>query len=171
MTILLNPFDVKSIDNAIRMVEQFSKETLDKIDALIHAMVVEGETIALALCHAESGETQMSIIQESKVEGARLGAVGYIIAGGAAIWLEFGTGVAKNENAGVSYPGVKPPNIVEHGHYEKGKGLSGDLWAYYDDKQGKVRVTRGIAATAFMWHSATYLRNHFPEIARKVWKG
>lgn len=172
MNITLNPFDIKSIDNAIRMVEQFSKETLDKIDALIHAMVVEGETVAMMLClPAETGDTQVSITRQSKVEGARNDAVGYIIAGGAAIWLEFGTGVAKNENVGKTYPGVKPDNIVEHGYYGKKKGLSGDLWAYYDDKKGKVMVTRGIAARAFMWQSATYLRNHFPEIARKVWKG
>ena len=80
MNITLNPFDVKSIDNAIRMVEQLSKETLDKIDALIHAMVVEGETVAMVLClPAETGDTQMSITRESKVEGARTDAVGYII--------------------------------------------------------------------------------------------
>lgn len=172
MNITLNPFDVKSIDNAIAMVEKFSKDTLDKMGELIAAMVEEGEQVALTLClPSETGDTGMSILDESKVEGARNEAVGYIIAGGAAIWLEFGTGVAKNEMAGVEYPGVKPPNIVEHGSYEKGKGASGELWAYYDDKQGKVRVTRGIAARAFMWQSATYLRNHFPEIARKVWKG
>lgn len=172
MTILLNPFDVKSIDNAIRMVEQFSKETLDNIEKVIKAMVEEGEQVAIQLClPADSGETVASIQAGSRVEGVRTNAVGYIIAGGAAIWLEFGTGVAKNERMGKTYPGVKPDNIVEHGYYGKKKGLSGNLWAYYDDKKGKVMVTRGIAARAFMWHSATYLRNHFPEIARKVWKG
>ena len=169
MNILLNPFDVKSIDNAIRMVEQFSKETLDKIDALIHAMVVEGETVAMTLClPAETGDTQISITRESKVEGARTDAVGYIIAGGAAIWLEFGTGVAKND---AGYPGVKPEGIVGYGEYGQHKGATGKPWVYYDERQGKFRATRGIAARAFMWQSATYLRKHFPEIARKVWKG
>ena len=187
MNITLNPFDVKSIDNAIRMVERFSEETLNKIDALIHAMVVEGETVAMVLClPAETGDTQMSITRESKVEGARTDAVGYIIAGGAAIWLEFGTGVLYPDN----YPGTKPSGIVGHGefgekqtwsyyddegkkHTRRGqrKGSTGEAWTYYDQKQGRWRATHGLPARAFMWHTATYLRNHFPELARKVWKG
>ena len=172
MEIRVNPFSIESIDNALALLSTFTESTLDKVDRLIEEMVTEGEHISMILClPAETGDTQMSITRESKVTGLRHNRYGYIIAGGAAIWLEFGTGVAKNERAGVEYPGVKPPNIVEHGSYEKGKGASGEPWAYYDDKQGKVRVTRGIAARAFMWQSATYLRNHFPELARKVWKG
>ena len=102
-----------------------------------------------------------------------LGGIGTValagMAGGAAIWLEFGTGVYYPDN----YPGEKPSGIVAHGEYGKkeNKGSTGDPWFYYDEKQGRFRITRGLPARAFMWQTATHLRNHFPELARKVWKG
>lgn len=169
MEIRVNPFSLESIDNALALLSTFTESTLDKVDRLIEEMVTEGEHISMILClPAETGDTQMSITRESKVTGVRHNRYGYIIAGGAAIWLEFGTGVAKND---AGYPGTKPEGIVGYGEYGKHKGATGQPWVYYDEKQGKFRVTRGIAARAFMWHTATYLRNHFPELARKVWKG
>ena len=168
MEIRVNPFSLESIDNALALLSTFTESTLDKVDELIALMVEEGEYVALAKClPAESGETSDSILTESKVTGVRHNRYGYIIAGGAAIWLEFGTGVHYPDN----YPGTKPSGIVEHGEYEKKKGSTGDAWFYYDQKQGRWRATRGLPARAFMWRTATHLRNHFPELARKVWKG
>jgi hypothetical protein len=170
MEIRVNPFSIESIDNALALLSTFTESTLDKVDELIALMVEEGEYVALAKClPAESGETSDSILSESKVTGLRHNRYGYIIAGGAAIWLEFGTGVYYPDN----YPGEKPSGIVAHGEYGKkeNKGSTGDPWFYYDEKQGRFRITRGLPARAFMWQTATHLRNHFPELARKVWKG
>ena len=168
MEIRVNPYSLESIDNALAILKTFTESTLDKVDALIELMVQEGEYVASILClPAESGDTGMSILNESKVVGGRHNRYGYIIAGGAAIWLEFGTGVYYPDN----YPGTKPSGIVAHGEYGKKKGSTGDPWVYYDEKQGRFRITRGLPARAFMWETATYLRNHFPELARKVWKG
>lgn len=168
MEIRVNPFSIESIDNALALLSTFTESTLDKVDRLIEEMVTEGEHISMILClPAETGDTQMSITRESKVTGLRHNRYGYIIAGGAAIWLEFGTGVYYPDN----YPGTKPSGIVGRGEYGQKKGSTGKPWAYYDEKQGRIRVTHGLPARAFMWHTATYLRNHFPELARKVWKG
>lgn len=168
MEIRVNPFSIESIDNALALLSTFTESTLDKVDELIALMVEEGEYVALTKClPAESGETSDSILSESKVTGVRHNRYGYIIAGGAAIWLEFGTGVYYPDN----YPGEKPSKIVGRGEYGQKKGSTGKPWAYYDEKQGKFRVTRGLPARAFMWQTATHLRNHFPELARKVWKG
>lgn len=189
MEIRVNPFSLESIDNALALLETFTESTLDKVDELIELMVQEGEYVAAVLsAPAETGDTQMSVINESKVTGGRHNRYGYIIAGGAAIWLEFGTGVANPDN----YPGTKPSGIVAHGefgiekkhkwsyydaegkkHTRRGQrlGSTGEAWTYYDQKQGRWRATHGLPARAFMWHTATYLRNHFPELARKVWKG
>lgn len=187
MEIRVNPFSIESIDNALALLSTFTESTLDKVDELIALMVEEGEYVALAKClPAESGETSDSILSESKVTGVRHNRYGYIIAGGAAIWLEFGTGVLYPDN----YPGTKPSGIVGHGefgeeqtwsyyddegkkHTRRGqrKGSTGEAWTYYDQKQGRWRATHGLPARAFMWQTATHLRNHFPELARKVWKG
>lgn len=168
MEIRVNPFSLESIDNALALLSTFTESTLDKVDRLIEEMVTEGEHISMILClPAETGDTQMSIIRESKVTGLRHNRYGYIIAGGAAIWLEFGTGVYYPDN----YPGTKPSGIVGRGQYGQKKGSTGKPWTYYDEKQGRFRVTRGLPARAFMWQTATHLRNHFPELARKVWKG
>lgn len=168
MEIRVNPFSIESIDNALALLSTFTESTLDKVDRLIEEMVTEGEHISMILClPAETGDTQMSITRESKVTGLRHNRYGYIIAGGAAIWLEFGTGVYYPDN----YPGTKPSGIVGRGEYGQKKGSTGKPWTYYDEKQGKFRVTRGLPTRAFMWQTATHLRNRFPELARKVWKG
>lgn len=174
MEIRVNPFSLESIDNALALLSTFTESTLDKVDELIALMVEEGEYVALAKClPAESGETSDSIMSESKVTGLRHNRYGYIIAGGAAVYLEFGTGVFYN--GAESYPGERPAGVSKIGEYvQKGKPPSkgkNDWWYYYDDKQGRIRATHGIAARAFMWQTATHLRNHFPELARKVWKG
>ena len=121
-----------------------------------------------ALGHVDTGETLASI--EKTVSGN----TGRISAGGNAVWLEFGTGVAKNGAAGSS----PHPLGVEHGmiigQYGNGHGASPDGWWYPVDgnpdnhERSNWRHTYGIEANMFMYKTFRKMVEEIPTIAKEV---
>ena len=157
-TITINAFDENSINNAIAELKAYKKSLTSKCLKLIEVMCAEGEDYAInAVGHVDTGETLSSIM------GYRKGKEGIIVAGGQAIWIEFGTGVGRAEWAG----GVLPEGIVAHGEYGKGYGKK-PPWFYYDEADGKLHIAWGLDATSFMWKTARFLENNVGEYARKV---
>lgn len=160
----------QSIKQAIDDLKTYKRDLSRKINLLIDHMVKFGEDYAInQVGHVDSGETLSSI------RGYRSGNKGVIVAGGNAIWLEFGTGVRYNGPAGGSphpqgaelgltigeYPGEY---YVKHG---QSQGASPDGWWYIDDA-GRARHTYGIEANMFMWKTARELERVAPELAREV---
>lgn len=152
----------QSINEAIVKLRKIEKDLPKKISALIDKMVVVGEDYAInAVGHIDTGETLNSI------KGYRKGKVGVIVAGGNAIWLEFGTGVTYNGSAGGSpHPkGVENNMII--GAYGNGHGANPEGW-YYQDDNDKWKHTFGIQANMFMYRTAQALKAEFPDLAREV---
>lgn len=157
-TITINPFDVSSIENAIKELREYKKSLDKKCLKLIEIMCAEGEDYAInAVGHVDTGKTLSTIM------GYRKGKEGLVVAGGNAVWLEFGTGVGNAEWAG----GELPEGIVAHGEYGKGLGKN-PPWFYFDERDGKVHITWGIDANSFMWKTARFLEENVSEYARKA---
>ena len=93
----------------------------------------------LYLQHFDTGETFDSITYEYTPTSAT------VRAGGAAIWIEFGTGITK-----MPYPYALPPGIEPHGMYGKGNGLKLEGWSYWDKDQQAYVHTWGIHSNPFM---------------------
>lgn len=150
-----------SIDKAIKELNAYKKELKRKTEALIDAMVQYGEDYAInAVGHVRTGETLTSI------EGYRKGNVGVIVAGGNAIWLEFGTGVRHNGAAGSS-PHPKGAELgMTIGGYGDGHGANPGGWWYYDETG--LKHTYGIEANMFMYKTGQELRMVFPKLAKEV---
>lgn len=160
MTKVILRLTPQGIDAAIREIKRNRLEVDKKVQELISVMVAEGEDYAInTVGHVDTGETLASI------HGYREGNKGVIVAGGAAIWLEFGTGVIRNSER---HPKADELGMKAWGEYGKGHGKDPNGW-YYPDGEGWSH-TYGIEANMFMYHTAQYLKQIFTEKAREVFK-
>jgi len=151
----------KSVSDAIKELNAYKKELLQKTQRFLDLMLDFGEDYAInQVGHVDTGETLSSI------HGYRNGNKGVIVAGGNAIWLEFGTGVRYNGAVGSS-PHPKGQELgMKIGEYGKGKGANPNGWWYYDGED--IKHTYGVQANMFMWHTARELERVAPELARSV---
>lgn len=148
---------------AARWLENYKKQLEKNIESLIKRMCKEGEVTAkILLTHYDTGETSNSIMgyRDGKNHGV-------IIAGGNAIWLEFGTGVYAPGQ--VDYP-KEVDGIVGHGEYGDGHGADPSGWYYYDEVLGEVRHTYGIPANMFMYETSKMLQRQYAKMAKEIFK-
>lgn len=163
----------ESINDAIIQLENEKQKILGTIHSLMELLMEEGITIAKSqVDNVDSGLTRNSIegmfINNEKA---------VIIAGGNAVWLEFGTGVLRNPSA---YPD-QVEGIVPVGTYGSGRGSNLDGWIfptrktkYVKKKNGRypkfkggewdgmyIGHTKGIKANKFM----LYAKEHLTSIA------
>lgn len=153
---------VKSISEAIKALKQYKKDLQQKINELIDRMVAVGEDYAInAVGHVDTGETLNSIV------GYRKGKKGFVVAGGNAVWIEFGTGVTYNGSVGSS-PHPKGEELgFTIGTYGEGRGADFNGWYYIGD-DGAKKHTYGIEANLFMYRTARQIEAVFPDLAKEV---
>lgn len=151
-----------SLNEAIKEVEQYKKDLQAQINELIDRMVSVGESYAInAVGHVDTGETVNSIV------GYRKGKTGFVVAGGNAVWIEFGTGVTYNGAAGTSPHPYGEDLGMSIGTYGAGHGANPNGW-YYTSDDGIEKHTYGIEANMFMYRTARYIEEVFPELAKEV---
>lgn len=154
----------KSISDAIKRLNAHKRDLTRKIGLLISAMVEFGEDYAInAVGHIDSGETLETI------RGYRNGNKGVIVAGGNAVWLEFGSGTRYNGPVGGSPHPMGSELGMTIGEYGQGKGATPNGWWYYDES-GEVKHSYGIEANLFMWKTARELERIAPELANEVFR-
>lgn len=114
---------ITGIDKVLAKVEEMKKELPFVMANLMKEVAKYGQERALMyLNHYDTGATYASVDYEYTPTSAT------VRAGGAAIWIEFGTGVTK-----AGYPLNLPPGIVAHGEYGKGQGANPNGWWYPSD--------------------------------------
>ena len=119
------PLSKSGIDKAATWLEDYARRTLPKncVD-LISRMCRTGEVWAMTLMnHIDTGNTL------STIRGYRNGNKGVIVANGAAIWIEFGTGVVANKGS-KPHPKAAELGMSPWGTYGKGHGASFNGWWY-----------------------------------------
>ena len=170
------PLSTDGIDSAIKEIKAYKRKLYGKMQRLITAMCKEGEAYAIAnVTHIDTGETVDSI------HGYRKGNRGVIVAGGQAVWLEFGTGVYWN-----GYPNGSPHPYGEAlgfkiGEFGKQHGLDqGWFFPTTDPRYEIIRhtangdvgtgygYTHGIQADMFMFKTIQELRRRAPELAKEI---
>lgn len=158
-----------SLEKAAEWLEKYAKDTLPKYcQDLISLMCKRGEEYAInEVGHIDTGATL------STIQGYRRDDKGVIVAGGAAIWIEFGTGVARNFGT-APHPKAAELKIDPWGTYGDGHGASFNGW-YYPDDEGPYEYngrryshTFGIPANHFMYNTAQELKRTFPDMAKEV---
>lgn len=179
--------DEKSLDRAIKLVgiyqEDLLRNTRNIVDRL--GQVAENNARLELQDHIWSGETLASLHTEKN--DTKYTTTRTVKAGGAAIWLEFGTGVVANNCTSGDYvhPYAKELGMDAIGEYGHGWGSNPNGWYFYDDGQydaewvggtyntyntGPSIHTFGIKSTLFMYHSAWAARRELPKYAKGVFK-
>lgn len=114
---------ITGLDKAIAQIEHIKKELPFVMANLMKEVAKYGQERALMyLNHYDTGATYASVDYEYTPTSAT------VRAGGAAIWIEFGTGITK-----AGYPLNLPPGIVAHGEYGKGNGANPNGWYFATD--------------------------------------
>lgn len=154
----------QGMEQAAAWLEAYKRQMLKKVESLIDRMVGQGEQWAInGVGHIDTGATVASI------HGYRNGNKGVIVAGGNAIWIEFGTGVARNGTGDSVHENRAALEISDWGTFGEGWGASLNGW-YYTDENGEKHHTMGIAMRPFMYETAKALKHEYPRMAKEIFK-
>lgn len=172
----------QSLNEAIRLIENYKNDFMGKVHVTVDhaAKVVEDNARVELQKHIWSGETISSLHTEKKDTAAT--STRTVKVGGAAIWLEFGTGVVANKVSVGEYvhPLGKELGMVGIGQYGRGLGGSPNGWYFDSDSEWvtdqfgstynvyESHHTFGIPATMFMYNSALAARRDFIHYAKGV---
>lgn len=164
----------KSIDAAISDIKKYKERLLKGTKTLVDELSreVENKAYVELTRHIWSGETIASLHTEQRKDTKYTNSA-KVRVGGAAVWLEFGTGVVANNCS----PGtiLHPVHQIDDsgllisgiGMYGQRHGSDPNGW-YWEDEYGESHHTFGIPATMFMWRAAQSARQRMPSIARRV---
>lgn len=153
----------RSIQSAIKQVEQYKKDLTVKCQRLIEALTAKG--IDIAKFHVQNLGAFYTGELEGSIDGyysPSLG-VGIIYAGSwYAVYVEFGTGLQGQQSPhpeSGSYGWVYDVN----NHGEAG-------WSYFNERDGKYHWTTGMPSRPFMYLTAKELDRICETVAKAVFK-
>jgi hypothetical protein len=163
MKIVINPFDKKSISDAIKQIAQYKKDFLAKEKVFIKRLAEIGVSVA---------STGFSLADYDGVNDVRVtmtqsGTRAEVIAYGETVgFIEFGTGVRNPEwdNKGMDYT---PP---KHGTYGKGYGARPKGWYFTAGAGGASQHTYGNYPAEAMRTARDEMVSKVIQIAREVWR-
>ena len=157
-TIKINPYDKKSVNNAVRRLKYYKKQLIEtKCNEFVKKLAEAGFEIASErFANAEYDGTN-----DVKVSISGDGSSLKVIASGKAVcFIEFGAGVAR----GGGYPEErKPDGIVGLGEYGKGHGATGKPWYYAHNQK-----TDGNPPAMAMLNARDAMVEQVTQIAREV---
>ena len=163
MKIVIDPFDRKSIGDAIKKLNDYKKEFEAKEKEFINRLSELGVTVAstgFALADYD-GVNDVQVTMTQSGDRAVITAFGEAVG-----FIEFGTGVKYPEwdNSGMEYT---PP---KHGTYGKGFGKNPHGWYFKQNEGGSARHTYGNRPAEAMRTARDTMVEQVIRIAREVWK-
>lgn len=163
MKIVIDPFDKKSIDAAIKKVQQYEKDFRAKEIEFVRRLKEIGVSVAeTGFALADYDGVNDVLIAESQ-NGTRAVVIAY---GETVGFIEFGTGVKFHEYDS-STTEYTPP---KHGTYGKGKGKNPHGWFYKQGDGAAARHTYGNPPAEAMLAARDEMIQRVAQIAREVWK-
>lgn len=164
MKIKINPFDAKSITDAITQVEEYKRDFLAKEELFIKRL---GE-IGVSVASAGFTTADYDGVNDVRVTMTQMGSRVAVIASGETVgFIEFGTGVKFPEwnNTEMEYT---PP---KHGTYGAGKGARPHGWFFKPNgSEGAAQHTYGNPPAEAMRTARDVIIEKVMQIAREVWK-
>lgn len=163
MRIVVDPFDQKSISDALAQVRQYKKDFFTKEKEFVRRLAEIGVRVAQAgfstADYDGTNDVSVSMVQTGN---------GYsVVASGETVgFIEFGTGIKHPEwdNTDMDYA---PP---KHGTYGKGQGANPHGWWFKQSDGGKARHTYGNPPAESMRTARDEMVERVTQIAREVWK-
>ncbi|MBO5969315.1 MAG: hypothetical protein J6S14_12545 [Clostridia bacterium] len=164
MKIVINPFDVESIKDAIKQLKQYRKDFDAKEKEFVRRLAEIGVSVASTGFAMADYDGVNDVVVSMHHSGTRA----TIIAKGEAVgFIEFGTGVKFPEwdNSGMEYT---PP---KHGTYGKGHGARPHGWYFKPNgSEGAAQHTYGNIPAEAMRTARDVVIERVVQIAREVWR-
>ncbi len=163
MKIVINPFDKKSIDRALKQLKQYEKDFARKEAEFVRRLVEIGVSVAtVGFATADYDGVNDVLIADTQA-GTRAAVIAY---GETVGFIEFGTGVTNPEwdNSGMEYT---PP---AHGTYGKGRGKNPHGWYFKQSEGGAARHTYGNPPAEAMLTARDRMIESVVQVAKEVWK-
>lgn len=163
MKITINPYDPKSIDKAIKQLQEYKKDFLAKEQIFIKRLAEIGVSVAstgFALADYD-GVNDVQVTMTQSGTKATVTAFGETVG-----FIEFGTGVKFPEwdNTDMQYT---PP---KHGTYGKGQGARPKGWYFSQHVGAKAQHTYGNPPAEAMRTARDTMIEQVVQIAREVWR-
>ena len=161
ITCTLSP---ESLLEASKQFAEYAESLQSKTEKLVRSLGEYGAEQAVknyGTDHIDTGETVESIMYIHR------GTSGYVQAGGAAVWIEFGTGVIKNN--GASHPKAGELGMSAWGTYGKGYGANPHGW-YFPSRYFGWTLTQGIQMNPFMYNTSQDMRRELLDKAKEVFR-
>lgn len=150
-----------SLADAAKQLMKYADSLQSKSERLVKDLGEAGVSYAnMYLEHDDTGETRSSIQFEQKVN------TGVISVGGAAVWIEFGTGVIRN--SGSKHQKADELGMSDWGTYGDGNGANEHGWWY--PAEGGHKHTFGIRMNPFMYLASQDIRRELLDIAKEAFK-
>ena len=169
MKIVIDPFDSKSIENAVKQMEQYAKDFRTKETEFIRRLKEIGVSVAEAGFALADYDGVNDVVISSEQTGGRAAVIAF---GETVGFIEFGTGVKYPEWSTGSTEYTPPA----HGTYGKGHGKNPHGWWFkpHDGGTADVRVgarhTYGNPPAEAMLEARNVMVEQVIAIAREVWK-
>ena len=163
MKIVIDPFDKKSIDAAIKKIKQYETDFHKKEIEFVRRLKEIGVSVAeTGFALADYDGVNDVLIAETQ-NGTRAAVIAY---GETVGFIEFGTGVKFREydSSDTEYT---PP---KHGTYGKGRGKNPHGWYFKQIDGAAARHTYGNPPAEAMLAARDEMIQRVTEIAREVWK-
>ena len=163
MKITINPFDAKSISDALKQLEQYKKDFLAKEALFVKRLAEIGVSVASTGFEVADYDGINDVVVTLEHQGNRAA----VIASGETVgFIEFGTGVKFPEwdNTGMEYT---PP---KHGTYGKGYGARPNGWYFSVGEGGVAQHTYGNQPAEAMRTARDVMIEKVTQIAREVWR-
>jgi len=141
--------DPKSLDGAIKKLQQFKKKLINNNQRFLERIGERGVEICKQECPEDFGDLKNSIKYEIKDEKVIISASQEYVG-----FVEFGFGVK-----GDGHPTI---DVAQYSDRES--------WVYLDKKRDEYFVSYGQPGNPFMWRTAQALKDEIPKIAKEVFK-
>ena len=162
MKIKVNPYDTKSITDAINQLKQYKKDFLAKEAIFVRRLAEIGVSVASTGFETADYDGINDVVVTLEHQGNRAA----VVASGETVgFIEFGTGIRYPEwdNTGMEYT---PP---KHGTYGKGYGARPKGW-YFSQGVGAAQHTYGNQPAEAMRTARDVMIEKVIQIAREVWR-
>ena len=162
---------VASIESAIRQLDGYKKELLNKTDQLLYELGKEGIKVIDNSLTTVVGDSDPNHYAFAKVNAFGNHVILTLVVQGQDIaFLEFGAGIHYNGAVGQS-PNPKGDKLgYTIGSYGLGQGAN-DSWVYYDEEQGRFRMSHGTKASMPMYNAEVEILAKLKSVAKRVFGG
>lgn len=162
MKIVVDPFDIKSINRAIKQIDEYQREFELKEKEFVRRLAEIGVSVASTGFQLADYDGEKDVVVSMNQTGTQA----TIVASGTTVgFIEFGTGVRYPEWSGDDTDYTPP----QHGTYGEGKGKNPHGW-WFTAGAGASQHTYGNMPAEAMLTARDRMIEQVTRIAREVWK-